>query len=214
MRSDFTSATNDDWSTPALSPPVPAAYAFAISRPSPLGSFSLCTAIRVGTPKPLLYSSLTSVPGDLGATIITVISSLICVPSSTMLNPWEYERVEPFFIRGMISLITGVCCLSGVRFNTRSAEGISSSYVPTLNPFSVAFFHDCLFVSIDVFLKVYDTSSPLSLKLRPWFSPWAPHPIMTIFLPLSFSTPLNSSLFINLHWPSSSICNLNGNELK
>jgi len=35
-----------------------------MSSPSPLGSFSGCTAIKVGTPKPRLYSSRTSVPGD------------------------------------------------------------------------------------------------------------------------------------------------------
>ena len=36
---------------------------------------------------PLLNSSLTSVPGHLGATIITVMSSLILIPSSTILKP-------------------------------------------------------------------------------------------------------------------------------
>ena len=89
IRSDFTSAMNDDSNTPARCPPVPAAYALANSMPSPLGLFSVCIAISVGTPKPRLYSSRTSVPGHFGATIMTVMSSRICMPSSTMLNPWE-----------------------------------------------------------------------------------------------------------------------------
>ena len=43
---------------------------------------------KVGTPKPRLYSSRTSVPGHLGAIITTVRSLRICCPSSTMLKPW------------------------------------------------------------------------------------------------------------------------------
>ena len=104
IRSDFTSATNDDSSTPARSPPVAAAYAFAISRPSPRGSFSGCTAMSVGTPKPRLYSARTSEPGHFGATMITVRSGRICMPSSTMLKPWLYASVAPFFISGITAL--------------------------------------------------------------------------------------------------------------
>ncbi len=87
IKSDFTSATNEECNTPALLPPVATAYALANSKPSFLGSFSGWTAIKVGTPKPLLYSSLNSVPGDFGAIIITVKSSLIFIPSSTILKP-------------------------------------------------------------------------------------------------------------------------------
>lgn len=99
--------TNEEWSTPALSPPVADAYAFASSSPSPRGSLSGCTASKVGTPKPRLYSSRTSVPGHLGATIITVMSGRICIPSSTMLKPCEYARVDASFIIGLFS--GGVC---------------------------------------------------------------------------------------------------------
>lgn len=95
--------------------------------------------MSVGTPKPRLYSSRTSVPGHLGATMITVRSGRICMPSSTTLKPCEYASVAPCFICGMMALTTAVCCLSGVRLSTMSACGISSSYVPTLNPFDVAF---------------------------------------------------------------------------
>jgi len=83
--------------------------------------------MSVGTPKPRLYSSRTSVPGHFGATMITVRSSRTFMPSSTMLKPCEYARVAPFFIFGITSLTTDVCCLSGVKFNTRSAVGIRSS---------------------------------------------------------------------------------------
>jgi len=74
IRSDFTSATNEEASTPARLPPVAEASALAVSKPLPSGSFSGCTAIRVGTPNPRLYSSRTSVPGHFGAHITTVIS--------------------------------------------------------------------------------------------------------------------------------------------
>ena len=40
IKSDLTSATNEDSKTPALWPPVATAYALAISRPNPKGSFS------------------------------------------------------------------------------------------------------------------------------------------------------------------------------
>ena len=66
------------------------------------------TAINVGTPIPLLNSSLTSVPGHFGATIITVMSSLILIPSSTILKPCEYERIEFCFIKGITVLTTSV----------------------------------------------------------------------------------------------------------
>ena len=40
IKSDFTSAINDELRTPALSPPVETAYALANSKPSFFGSFS------------------------------------------------------------------------------------------------------------------------------------------------------------------------------
>ncbi len=62
-------------------------------RPQPLrsGSFSGCTAISVGMPKPRVYSTRTSEPGPLGAIITTVMSRRTCMPSSTMLKPCEYQ---------------------------------------------------------------------------------------------------------------------------
>src|SRR5574344_2100325 len=51
IRSDLTSATKEDSKQPALSPPVPAAQALAISQPSPLGSFCGRTALNVLTQK-------------------------------------------------------------------------------------------------------------------------------------------------------------------
>mmetsp|Transcript_11053 Transcript_11053/g.36462 ORF Transcript_11053/g.36462 Transcript_11053/m.36462 type:complete len:218 (+) Transcript_11053:675-1328(+) len=138
IRSDLTSATKDDSSTPARSPPVAAAYALASSSPSPRGSFSGCTAMSVGTPNPRLYSSRTSVPGHFGATMMTVRSGRTRIPSSTMLKPCEYASVAPSFISGITALTTDVCCLSGVRLSTMSACGMSSSYVPTAKPLEVA----------------------------------------------------------------------------
>ena len=127
IRSDLTSATKEDSRTPALLPPIPTARAFAIAQPFPSGSFAGCTAIRSGTPNPRWNSCHTSVPGPFGAHMITVISGRICIPSSIMLNPCEYQRAEPFFIFFITSVITGVCCLSGVRLPTKSAVGIISS---------------------------------------------------------------------------------------
>mmetsp|Transcript_19762 Transcript_19762/g.59136 ORF Transcript_19762/g.59136 Transcript_19762/m.59136 type:complete len:273 (+) Transcript_19762:577-1395(+) len=127
IKSLLTSAMKLLNKTPARCPPVAAAYALASSRPSPLGSFSGCTAMSVGTPKPRLYSSRTSVPGHFGATMMTVKSSRTCMPSSTMLKPWLYERVAPCFINGITWDTTALCCLSGVKFSTKSASGMSSS---------------------------------------------------------------------------------------
>src|SRR5690606_27697053 len=148
IKSDFTSATKEERNTPALCPPVPTQYAFASISPFPCGSFSGCTAIKVGTPNPRQYSALTSLPGHLGATIITVRSFRICIPSSTILKPCEYDNVAPCFINGITALITEVCCLSGVKLITKSAVGINSSYVPTVNFLYVAFFQESLFCSI------------------------------------------------------------------
>ena len=117
------------------------------------GSFSGCTAINVGTPKPLKYSSLTSVPGHFGATIITVMSSLIIVPSSTILKPWEKDKTEFFFINGTTVETTLVWFLSGVKFITTSASGINSSKLPTLKLFFLAFKYDSFLESIDDCLR-------------------------------------------------------------
>ena len=127
IKSDFTSATKDDSRTPALLPPIATASAFASAQPRPAGSFSGCTAIRSGTPKPRWNSCQTSVPGPFGAHMITVSSFGICMPSSTILNPCEYQIVTPLRAYFKTSVITGVCCLSGVRFPITSAEGIISA---------------------------------------------------------------------------------------
>ena len=51
---------------------------------------------------------------QLRTSMMTVMSSRICMPSSTMLKPCEYERQEPCFIIGMIVSTTLVCCLSAL----------------------------------------------------------------------------------------------------
>ena len=65
-----------------------------------------------------------------------------------MLNPCEYDNAAPCFINGIAAAITFECCLSGVRLITKSAEGMSSSYVPTLKLLFVAFFQESRFSSI------------------------------------------------------------------
>ena len=114
-----------------------------------------------------MYSSRTSVPGHFGATIITVKSSRIFIPSSTILNPWEYDSVAPFFIKGITSLTTGEWFLSGVKFITISAVGINSLYVPTLKSFFVAFKYEGLLFSIAEFLSAYEIVSPESRIFNP-----------------------------------------------
>mmetsp|Transcript_16226 Transcript_16226/g.50199 ORF Transcript_16226/g.50199 Transcript_16226/m.50199 type:complete len:292 (+) Transcript_16226:705-1580(+) len=203
MRSDLTSATNDDSSTPARSPPVAAAYALACASPLPSGSLTGCTAMSVGTPNPRLYSSRTSVPGHFGATMMTVRSSLTCMPSSTMLKPCEYASVAPCFIIGMTSETTAVCCLSGVRFRTRSADGTSSSYVPVVKPLPCALTNDARFSSMATWRSAYDTSQPESRMFRPWLRPCAPQPMMTTFLPSMAAMPSsNSRRSMKRHRPS------------
>ena len=215
IKSDLTSATNDDSKTPALWPPVETAYAFANSNPSPFGSFSGCTAIKVGTPNPRKYSSLTSVPGHLGATIITVMSFLIFTPSSTILKPCEYDKIEFSFINGIAWLTTAVWFLSGVKFITISAWGTNSSNVPILKLFFEAFKKDSFLLDIEDCLNTYEISKPESLMLRPWFKPWAPHPIITIFLSINVFIPSeNSSDFINLHLFSCDCLSFFESELK